>query len=283
MNAYEQAEKELEGARKAFKDAFDSIRNAKITKSQRNEFAMRFKYPLSMAVCAAVIAAIVVIQVVFAQYDWLYIVCEAVICVAMVSAIVILSVTWFYTRRNAKAAERITYYSPEEGVRYLYTAITGGGEKVEWADASLYLRGNEAELFEGNGKEYNPYLYKKIRGHSRGYVFLSSENLLGNFFSGYEVLSREGGAWKLSSGFSFKLGEDGRLLEMEIKGMYNECYENNFPLVALFPVSRSYTFTYKFSEVNVPNFRMYLPEVTRTACEFYFIPPPQDKGIVVPR
>ncbi len=283
MNVYEQAEKELSEAREAFSSAFGDIRNAKITKTQRNDFALKFKYPLCMLVCIAIVAAIVTIQIVFSQYDWLYIVCEAVICLAMAAAVALLAVTWRVTRRNAKLAETITYYSPEPGVRYMHTVINGGGEKVEWAAACLYLRGSEAELFEGNGKEYNPYIYKKVRGHSRGYALFSLDNILGNFFSGCSVISRGENVWKLSSGFTFALGEDGRLLRFTIDGMYNECYENNFPLVALFPVSRRYTFTYTFRDVNDPGFRMYLPENTRAACEFYFVPVPEDAHIVVPR
>lgn len=283
MNVYGQAENELAAAREAFSAAFGGVRNAKIVKSQRNDFAVRFKYPLLMLACAAIVAAVIVIQVVFSQYDPIYIICEAVICIAMAISVVLLAITWRITVLNASCAETITYYSPESGAKCLYTAVTKGGKKVEWAEACLYLRGSDAELFEGNGKEYNPFIYKKVRGHSRGYALLDLGNLLGNFFSGCDVLSSDGKEWKLSSGFAFGIGEDGNLSYFTIDGMYNECYENNFPLYAPFPVSGRYLFTYRFTEVNNPGFRMHLPELTRTACEFYFVPPPDDPHIVVPR
>ena len=283
MNVYEQAERELSEAREAFSSAFGGTENAAVIKSQRNDFALRFKYPLLMLVCAVIVAAVVVIQVVFKQFDALYIVCECIICLAMAACIVLFAITWYITRRNARAAEAITYYSPEPGKRFLYTEIAGGGEKIEWADACLYLRGDAAELFEGNGKQYSPFLYKKVRGHSRGYALFDLGNILGNFMDGCDVISHEGNVWRLSSGFSFAVAEDGTLAYFEIKGMYDECYENNFPLYAPFSVSRSYVFTYRFTAVNAPNFRMHLPDITRTACDFYFVPPPDDPRIVVPK
>ena len=69
MNVYDEAEKALGEARAAFADAFGRVKNAKIIKSQRNEFAMRLKYPLLMLACFAIVAALVVMQVVFANYD----------------------------------------------------------------------------------------------------------------------------------------------------------------------------------------------------------------------
>lgn len=283
MNVYEQAEKRLSEAREAFSSAFSGVKSAVVIKSQRNDFAMRLKYPLLMLVCAAIIAAVVTLQIVFSQHDPLYIVCECIICVAMVASMVLFSITWHITRRNAKCAEKITYYSPAPGKHFMYTEVTGGGEKVEWADACLYLRGNDAELFEGGGKQYDPFLYKKVRGHSRGFALFDLANILENFMNGCEVTSCEDGKWRLSSGFGFDIAADGTLSGFYIEGMYNECYENNFPLFAPFSVSRTYTFGYRFTEVNAPNFRMRLPDITRTACDFYFVPPPDDPLIVVPK
>ena len=283
MNVYDEAEKALGEARAAFADAFGRVKNAKIIKSQRNDFAMRLKYPLLILACLAIAAAVVVMQVVFSQYDALYIVCECVICLAMAATIVLLSITWHITRLNARAAETITYYVGENGSPILYTEITKGGCKVEWKDACLYFRGDAAELFEGNGKQYDPFLYKKVRGHSRGYALLDCGNLTETFFKGCEVTEAEGGKYRLSSGFSFEVAADGTLSRFAIDGMYNECYENNFPLYAIFSVSRRYLFSYEFTEVNAPNFRMHLPEITRTACEFYFVDPPEDPKVVVPK
>ena len=281
MNVYEQAESELNAAREAFKSAFGGIKNAKVIKSQRNGFALKFKYPLLMLVCAAIVAAVIAIQIVFEQYDPIYIICECIICLAMTISIVMFAITWRITILNAGCAETIVYYAPDDGVKCLYTTVTKGGEKIEWTEACLYLRGNEAELFEGNGKQYDPFLYKKVRGHSRGFALLNCGNLIANFFNGCDVISHDGGKWELSSGFSFFVDENGLLSWFSIDGMYNECYENNFPLYAPFSVSRQYVFTYRFTEVNVPNFRMHLPELTRTACEFYFVNPPEDPRIII--
>ena len=172
MNVYEQAERELSEAREAFSSAFGGTENAVVIKSQRNDFALRFKYPLLMLVCAVIVAAVVVIQVVFRQFDALYIVCECIICLAMAACIVLFAITWHITRRNARAAEAITYYSPEPGKRFLYTEIAGGGEKIEWADACLYL----LDHYDGNdffnvgyGKEVTilelAQLIRKVTGY----------------------------------------------------------------------------------------------------------------------
>ncbi len=283
MKSYSEIEKELACARDEFKAAFDGVENAVITKSQVNKFALRFKYPLMIALCLFIVAAVVVFQVIWKQYDVVYFVCEGIIGVAFAALIVLLSITWHYTVKNAKCAERMTYYKGgDKGVKCVYTEITGGGQKVEWEQARFYFKANEAELFEGNGKIYNPYLYKKIRGHSRGYALLDSDFILQVFFNGCEVISSVDGTTALSSGFSYT-AKNGKLIGFVIEGMYDECYENNFPLFAPFSVSRSYTFRYDFSQVNVPNFRLYLPDITRQACEFYFVQPPEDSRIVVPR
>lgn len=283
MKSYTDIEKELAAARDEFSGAFNAVENAVIVKSQSNKFALRFKYPLLIALCLLIVAAIVVFQVIWKQYDVIYFVCEGIIGVAFAAFIVLLSVTWHYTVKNSKCVERITYYKGgEKGVKCLYTEITGGGQKAEWEQARFYFKGNEAELFEGNGKIYNPFLYKKIRGHSRGYALLDSDALLQTFFNGSEVVSSENGTTVLSSGFSFTV-ENGVLKNFTIEGMYNECYENNFPLYAPLSVSRYYTFRYEFTRVNVPNFRLHLPDVTSQACEFYFVQPPEDDHIVVPR
>lgn len=283
MKSYSEIEKELAAAREEFKAAFDGVENAVIKKSQVNKFALRFKYPLLIALCLVIVAAVIVFQVIWKQYDVVYFVSEAVIGVAFAAFIVLLSVTWRYTIKNAKCAERIAYYKGgEKGVKCLYTEITGGGQKVEWEQARFYFKGNEAELFEGNGKIYNPYLYKKIRGHSRGYALLDSDALLQTFFNGSEVLSSANGTTTLSSGFTYTL-KNGQLKSFTIEGMYDECYENNFPLIAPLSLSRFYVFRYEFSQINVPNFRLRLPDITRRACEFYFVQPPEDDRIVVPR
>ena len=69
MNVYEQAERELSEAREAFSSAFGGTENAVVIKSQRNDFALRFKYPLLMLVCAVIVAAGGVLQGVFRQVD----------------------------------------------------------------------------------------------------------------------------------------------------------------------------------------------------------------------
>ena len=121
MKSYTDIEKELAAARDEFSGAFNAVENAVIVKSQSNKFALRFKYPLLIALCLLIVAAIVVFQVIWKQYDVIYFVCEGIIGVAFAAFIVLLSVTWHYTVKNSKCAERITYYK--------------GGEKEDGAAA----------------------------------------------------------------------------------------------------------------------------------------------------
>ncbi len=274
---YIEIEEKLSDARTRFADAFGAIKNARIIKKQANNFALRFKYVLLMLLCVAGIADVVVFQVVLRQFDPLYIVCECVIIVALTAFIVLLAISWRINLQNAACCEIIDYYNG--GIKCLYSTVAGGGSKVEWEAARFYFtKKGEAELFEGGAKEYRPFVYKKIRGHARNYVLLSAEAILANFFDGSEVTSDDGETVTLSSGFSFTV-RGGTLVRFEITGMYSECYENNFPLYAPLSASSSYTFTYEFTEVNAPGFRLILPEIVRDACRFYFLTPPSDENI----
>lgn len=275
---YAEIEARLNAAKSRFSEAWESVENARIVKTQRNGFALRFKYPLLISFCLLVIAAVFVVQFVFAQFDALYIVCECIIVLAMAVGIFVLSVSWFWNVRNAKCAEVIDYLRSEP--KCVVSEIAGGGMKVEWEEARFYFRGDQAELFEGGVKEYRPFVYKKMRGHSRNYALLDLEALTANFFDGATVVSEENDTTALSSGFRFHLS-DGKLDWFEIEGMYSECYENNLPIFALFGASKSYVFRYAFTELNRKHYRMVLPDIVRDACKYYFLEEPRGEGVVI--
>lgn len=275
VKGYLDIEKSISEAKRRFTDAFLGIRNARIKKTQRNDFALRFKYPLLILLCVVCMAAVIVFQVMWQQTDWLYIVCESVIGVGLVAFIVLLSVSWRYTVMNARRAETIEYYNGK--IRCVSSVVAGGGRKAEWEEARFFFTPKgEFELFEGGQKTYSPFVFKKFRGHSRNYVLLDAEAIVANFFEGAEVVSDDGRNVALSSGFRFCV-EDGVLRYFEIEGMYSECYENNFPIYAPFTVSSSYVFRYEFEQIDRPNFRLILPEITREACKMYFLELPSDK------
>ena len=279
--SYIEIEKSLTEAKTRFSDAFDGIRNARIIKTQRSEFGLKFKYPLLILLCLICMAALVVFQVLLRQTDWLYIVCESVIGVGLVIFICLLAVSWRYTILNARCAEVIEYYNGK--IKLVTSTVAGGGRKVEWEEARFFFTPkNEFELFEGGQKTYSPFLFKKIRGHSRNYVLLDSAAIMANFFEGAEVTSDDGVNVALSSGFRFGIRE-GVLEYMEIEGMYSECYENNFPVYAPFTVSPSYVFRYDFTLIDRENYRPVLPEITREACRMYFLdlPSAKDDNILV--
>ncbi len=272
-------EKQLADAKARFKSAFDGIENAQIIKSQYNRFALRFKYPLFIFLCLLVIAALIVVQVVLSQFDPLYIVCECIIIAALTAFMALLAVSWKINLQNSVCTEMMEYYAGEE--KCIYSQIAGGNSKVEWQAARFFFtKKGEAELFEGGEKQYSPYVYKKIRGHARNFVLLSSDALISNFFDGAEVLCDDGETVALSSGFRFTI-KGGVLERFEIDGMYSECYENNFPLFAPLASSGSYTFVYEFRDVNAKGYAMILPEIVRTACDYYFIKLPRDPNILV--
>ena len=274
MAGYLEIEARLTEAKKRFSDAFDAVENARIIKTQRNDFALRCKFPLLMLLCLVGIAAVIVFQILLEQFDAMYIVCECIIIVALTAFFVLLAVSWSINLKNAKCAEIIEYYNGK--TKCLTSEVTGGGRKVEWSEARFYFsRKGEAELFEGGAKTYSPFAYKKIRGHSRNYVLLSSAAIVANFFEGAEVLGDADGVVSLSSGFRFR-ATDGVLAWFEIQGMYSECYENNFPIYAPLSASSSYLFRYEFDSVNRKNYKIILPEITRDACKYYFLRLPSD-------
>ena len=263
-----------------FAKAFGSIRNARIIKRQANNFALKFKYPLLMLICIAVIALLVVFQVILQQFDVIYIVCESIIIVFMVAFIALFAVSWKINLQNASCAEIIEYYYDGE-TKCLYSTVAGGGSKAEWKEARFYFYGeDQAELFEGGEKIYQPFVYKKVRGHARNFALLSLEALLTNFFENAEVLEEDENHVSLSSGFRFYMNGD-RLVRFEIDGMYSECFENNFPIYAPLAMSKSYTFTYEFEEINRENYSMILPEIVRYACDYYFLPLPKANGLYI--
>ena len=274
MNAYLEIEQRLDAAKERFSSAFDAVKNARIVKTQRNNFALRCKFPLLMLLCVVGIVAVLVFQLMFRQFDALYIVCECIIIVALTAFFVLLAISWSINLKNAKCAEVIEYYNGK--TKCLMSEITGGGRKVEWSEARFFFsKKDEAELFEGGAKTYSPFSYKKIRGHSRNFVLLSSEAIVSNFFVGAEVIGEEDGIVALSSGFRF-CEKDGALAWFEIQGMYSECYENNFPIYAPLSASPSYLFRYEFNSINRKNYKMILPEITRDACKYYFLRLPSD-------
>lgn len=279
MENYIEIENTLKAERDRFVDAWGRISNARIRKTQTNGFGLKAKYPLLIALCILVIAAVLVVQFVFAQYDVWYIVCECIILLSMCAAVVLLSISWNVTLKNAKLAETIEYYNGS--IKCVTSEISGGGKKVEWEQARFYFLGEDrAELFDGGEKVYQPFVYKKMRGHSRNYVLLDGETLAANFIDGATVVKQEGGVTELNNGFRYKI-TDGNLEWFEIKGMYSECYENNFPIYAPLTTSKSYVFRYEFEEINRKNYHMILPEITRYAAEFYFVDLPKDDNILI--
>lgn len=279
MQNYIDIENSIKEVRSRFVSAWEGISNARIKKTQRNGFGLKAKYPILIALCVLAIAAVLVVQFVFAQYDVWYIVPECIILLAMSVAVVLLAISWNITLKNAKRAETIEYYNGN--IKCVTSEIAGGGKKVEWENARFYFLGaDKAELFDGGSKVYQPFVYKKMRGHSRNYALLDGETLAVNFIDGAEVIKQDGGVTELNNGFKFKI-TDGKLEWFEIKGMYSECYENNFPIYAPFTTSRYYVFRYEFEEINRKNYHMILPEITRYAAEFYFVDLPKDDNILI--
>lgn len=276
---YTDIEQNLAAVTDIFATAFDKVENARIVKSQVNTFGLKLKFPLIVVLSLALIAGIIIMQIAFSQYDVLFIVCEAIIIVALAIIIAVSVPTFIITLKNAACAEVIHYLGGKN--RCLLTEVTRGGTKAEWSDASFYFTDKDIELIEGGKKEYQPFLYKKIRGHSRGYALLDSAAIIKNFFEGAEVIYAEDGEYRLSSGFCFKIDYD-QLIWFEINGMYSECYEHNFPLYAFMPTSKSYVFRYTFTEVNVANFTIRMPDEIREACAYYFIQPPEIDKVIVP-
>lgn len=274
MAGYVEIEQQLADAKTRFKTAFDGVENARIVKTQRNNFALRFKFSLLMLLCLVGIAAVIIFQILLNQFDVLYIVCECIIITALTAFFVLLAVSWRLNLRNAKCAEIIEYYNGK--TKCIYSEIAGGSFKVEWADARFFFTPKgDAELFEGGSKTYSPFSYKKIRGHSRNYVLLDADAIIANFFEGAEVLDDADGVVTLSGGFRFKTVGD-TIEWFEIIGMYSECYENNFPIWAPLSASGAYTFRYEFTSVNRRNYKIILPEITRDACKYYFLRSPAD-------
>lgn len=270
-------QKALSDAAERFRAAFGGIENAVVLKSQKNAFGLYVKYPLLIFLCAAVVAAVFIVQFVFSYFDAMYIVCEVVLTAGLAFVIILLVRTWLVVIKNAGLAEEITYYNGE--VKCLVTTVSGGGKKIEWEDASLYINGDSFELIESKTKKYNPIFYKKIHGHSRGYKFFNCDALVSTFFGdNATVLSDDGRAVELSSGFKFGI-EYGVLKYIELTGFYDECYENNFPILSISAQSKSYTFRYEFTQVNVPNFRLILPDRTKECAKLFFAELPEDKNI----
>ncbi len=268
-----------EKARERFLAAWSEIKNARIKKTQYSGFGLKAKYPLLMALCAVVIAGLLVPQFILKMYDVWYIVCEVIIILAMCGAIWLLAISWKYTIMNAKCSETIEYYNG--GIKCVMSEIAGGGRKVEWEKARFYFVGEDkAELFDGGAKQYRPFVYKKIRGHSRNYVLLDGETIAVNFIDGARVKSEENGVTELDNGFRFET-QGTTLKWFEIKGMYSECYENNFPIYAPLTTGRSYIFRYEFETVNRENYTMLLPQITRLAAEYYFTELPKDPNILI--
>lgn len=281
MAGYIEIEERLGEVKERFRSAFDGISNARILKTQRNNFAIRAKYLLLMLLCVIGISAVVAFQILWKQFDGLYIVCECIIIVALLTFLGLLSVSWRVTLKNAKCTEIIRYYNGK--TKCLLSDVSGGGKKAEWSEARFYFsKKGEAELFEGGAKTYSPFSYKKIRGHARNYVLLDSAALIANFFDNAEVLADEDGIVTLSGGFRFKT-KDGVLEWFEIYGMYSECYENNFPIYAPLSMSPNYVFRYEFSDINRKNYKIILPEITTDACNYYFLKPPSeaDENVLV--
>lgn len=282
-------EKRAREAAEKFAAAFNKIENAAVYKSQKNTFGLYVKFPLFMFLLALLLTAVIILQVMLSLYDPIYIVCEVVIFVSSVFLYVVFIRTWLLTIKNAKLAEKITYYNGKK--KCMVTEITGGGSKIEWADASLYMKGDDFELIESDKKEYNRFFYKKLHGHSRGFRLFDAETIVKAFFDGATVIPSDdtvvndadknnGEVIRLSSGFSYCI-EYGSLKYFEIDGFYDECYENNFPIMSIKPQSKSYVFRYDFTAINTPNFRLVLPDRAAEGAKLFFVNLPDDNNIVV--
>lgn len=278
MQQYLKEEEAAAEAAKRFTAAFGGIKNAVVRKSQKNMFGLYVKYPLFVALCLGAIAAVFILQFAFSLFDAMYIVCEIILAAGLVFVSAVLLRTWAVVIRNATLAEEIVYYNG--GVKCMVTSVSGGGKKVEWEDASLYLHNDDFELIESKTKQYNPLFYKKIHGHSRGFAFFDAGALVSTFFDGANVVSDNNGETVMSTGFKFKT-EYGVLKYIEVTGFYDECYENNFPIMTISAQSKSYTFRYEFSDVNVPNFRLILPDRTKEGAKLFFLTLPADKNIYI--
>lgn len=276
---YLEDEKKLQEISSRFRAVFGSVNNSVVLKSQKNTFGLYVKFPLFIGLLLALAAAVYIIQFALESFDALYIVCEVILTLGIAFVIVLMTRTWIKTIKNAKQAEEITYYKTADS-RFLVTKIAGGGNKFEWADASLFISGDDFELIESKTKKYNPLFYKKLHGHSRGYRFFDVDFLVSTFFEGMTVLSDENGVVTLSSGFKFAIEYD-VLKYVEVEGFYDECYENNFPLLSILPQSKSYVFKYEFTSVNVPNFRLILPDRTNEGAKLFFLELPEDKNIII--
>ncbi|MBR6788960.1 MAG: hypothetical protein IKM44_04050 [Clostridia bacterium] len=271
---------DINQAKDRFSNAFKKVENARIMKSQVNDFAVKFKYPIFMLVCLAVITALVVFQVIAKQFDLIYIISECVIISFLIALIVLLAISWKVNLQNATCAEIIDYYV-KDGKKCVCSSLPNGNYKVEWDKAKFFFtKKDEAELFESCDKDYTPFVYKKVRGHARNYALLDLEALLATFFEGATVTEATEEYVTLSSGFTF-FDSDGVLTKFEINGMYSECFENNFPLYAPLSVSKSYKFTYEFTEINKSGYKMILPEIVRVACDYYLLPLPDITGVYV--
>ena len=270
---YLEEEKGCREAAGKFAAAFDGVNNAVIMKSQVNGFGLKVKYPLLITLCLLAVAAVFVLMFSLRLFDVMFIVCVVIITAVMLFFATLLVRTWLITIKNSKLAEKITYYRGKNV--WLVAEITGGGRKIEWDGISFYIKGDDFELVESPTKQYNPYFYKKLHGHSRGHKLLKSETIVKAFFDGATVLSDDGNIVCMSSGFKFCV-EHGTLKYFEIEGFYDECYENNFPLLSIKPQSRSYVFRYDFTAVNVPNFRLILPDRSVECAKLFFTEIPRD-------
>ena len=273
---YLEEEKKCREAAERFTAAFSKVENAIVFKSQSNYFGVKIKYPLLLSLCVLLVTVIFVFQFTFELYDFMFIICEVVTVGAMVFFFVLIVKTWFLTMKNAKIAEKMIYYNGDK--KCLVTEITDGGTKIEWNGASLYMSGDDFELIESKDKKYYPYFYKRIHGHSRGFRLFNPDNIIGMFFNGATVLSDENGKTVMSSGFTFTIEYDS-LKEFEIIGFYDECYENNFPVMSISTQSKNYVFKYEFAAVNVPNFRLILPERSKECAKLFFLELPKDRNI----
>lgn len=275
---YFDEQKKLDEVAEMFSNAFCSIENASIVKSQKNSFSSYVKFPLVIGLAVLLVVLMYVIQFAFSFFDAMYVICEVILTVGVAFAVVVLIRTWRRELANAVWTEKIQYYNGKS--RLQVTEVANGGRKIEWNRGSLYIEADDFELIEGAGKEYKPYYYKKMHGHSRGYSVTDIDWLLSVYFNGASVVSNENGIVQLSTGFEFCI-EYGMLKYFVINGFYHECYENNFPIMSFMSMSKRYAFRYEFSAINVPQYKLILPERTSVGAEIYNLELPNDENVLI--
>ena len=269
---------ELTKVKEEFSLAFKSIKNATITKRQKSLFAF-IMYPLYLVFGYALLAMVIAVSIIISATSVVDIIGLVIIGVGVVILSVLIIRTLYYVIKNAKLVERI-YYQNISGEVTIVSFLDGGATKAEWKDASIYFyKDGSAEMIDREVKnEGKASKYKTIR--SANYKVLNLNYLLKKYFSVGRVLSREGGATKLSSGLSFTTIE-GQLTSIIIEKAPEDCYEQNFPLSSVFlPSPSSYDYYYDFSAINDPSFVQRFPKGTGPVAKLFKLSLPKENCVV---